>query len=64
MLSNARLEKDMWAEAISIACYLVNRSPSTTIDYKISEEVWTGHSVDYSNLRVFGCHAFAYVSKN
>jgi transposase InsO family protein len=34
MLSNARLSKDFWAEAVSIACYLANCSPSTTIDCK------------------------------
>ena len=33
------------------------------IDCKISEEVWTGHSCDYSNLKIFGCEAYALTPK-
>ena len=35
-----------------------------TIDCKISKEVWTGQQCDYSNLRVFGCEAYALIPKN
>ncbi|KAG9454463.1 hypothetical protein H6P81_007367 [Aristolochia fimbriata] len=38
MLSNAGLGKDFWAEATSMTCYLVNRSPSTAIECKTPEE--------------------------
>ena len=34
------------------------------IDCKITEEVWTGHSCDYSNLKIFGCEAYALTPKN
>ena len=34
------------------------------IDCKILEEVWTGHSCDYSNLKIFGCEAYALTPKN
>ena len=38
-----RLQADMsegfWAEAVNHASYLVNRSPSTTIDLQIPEEI-------------------------
>ncbi|KAK3016711.1 hypothetical protein RJ639_005649 [Escallonia herrerae] len=44
MLSNARLSKEFWAEAINTAAYLVNRSPSTVIDCKTPEEVWSGYA--------------------
>ena len=64
MLSNANLQQELWGEALLTACYLVNQSPSTTIDYKIPEEVWTGQKCDYSNLRVFGCEAYALIAKN
>ena len=39
MLSNAGLSKDFWAEAVSTACFLVNRSPSTAIEFKTLQEV-------------------------
>ena len=41
MLSNAGLLKCFWVEAVNIACYLVNRSLSTVIDFKTLEEVWS-----------------------
>jgi len=53
MLYNAGLSKCFWAEAINTICYLVNRSPSMTIDFKTSEEVWSGTPFNYSDLRVF-----------
>jgi hypothetical protein len=64
MLSNAGLwdKHGLWAEAASIACYLINRSPNSAINFKIPEEVWTGKLVDYSNLRMFGCPTYAHVN--
>jgi len=62
MLSTANLSKDFWAEAINMACYLVNRSPSTAIECKTPVEVWSGTPADYSDLRIFGCPAYAYTS--
>ena len=64
MLSNAGLWdcKALWVEAVLTACYLVNRSPHTSIDFQIPEEVWSGNPVDYSILRIFGCLVFAHVN--
>ncbi|KAG9446280.1 hypothetical protein H6P81_012408 [Aristolochia fimbriata] len=63
MLSNAGLGKEFWAEATSMTCYLVNRSPSTTIECKTPEEVWSGTPADYSDLKIFGCPAYMHVNK-
>jgi hypothetical protein len=41
---------------------LINRTPNSAIDFKIPEEVWTGKPVDYSNIRIFGCPAYAHVN--
>ena len=49
-------------EATSTAYYLVNRSPHSSVDFKISEEVWLGNPVDYSILRIFGCPTYAHVN--
>jgi len=61
MLSNAGLHRHFWAEAASTACYLINRSPSIVIDKKTPIEVWSGSPADYSQLRVFGCTAYAHI---
>ena len=63
MLSNSGLPKDFWAEAVSTACYLVNRSPHTSLEFKTPEEVWSGNTTDYSNLKVFGCPAYAHINQ-
>jgi transposase InsO family protein len=64
MLSNANLRQELWAEAITTTCYLMNQSPSTTIECKIPEEVWKGHPCNYSNLKVFGCATYALIPKH
>jgi len=46
----ANMSEEFWAEAVNHASYLVNRSPSTTIDLQIPEEIWRGESVHYSTL--------------
>ena len=61
MLSNSGLNKSFWAEAVSTACYLVNRSPATAIDLKTPIEVWSGNPVDYTNMKVFGCPAYYHI---
>ncbi len=63
MRFHAGLPEEFWAEAANHACYLINRSPSRAINFKCAEEVWSGKPVDYSNLRVFGCSAYAHIPK-
>ena len=60
MLFSAGLPKNFWGEAVVTAAYLVNRSPSSAIEFKTPEEVWTGKTPDISHLRVFGCSAYAH----
>eukprot|EP00253_Pinus_taeda_P035451 PITA_35451 len=39
MLSGAKLGHEFWAEAMETTCYLVNRSPSSTLEDKTPQEV-------------------------
>ncbi|KAJ4708838.1 Retrovirus-related Pol polyprotein from transposon TNT 1-94 [Melia azedarach] len=64
MLFHAKLPKQLWAEAVVSAAYLVNRSPSVAIGLKTPEEMWSGKAPNLSNLsnlRIFGCPAYAHV---
>eukprot|EP00253_Pinus_taeda_P022311 PITA_22311 len=63
MLSGARLGQEFWAEAVDTACYLVNRLPSSALEDKTPQEVWTGKKPSLSHLRVFGCDAYVNVPK-
>jgi hypothetical protein len=44
-------------------CYLVNRSPSSELDDKTPQEVWTSKKTSLTNLKVFGCEACVHVPK-
>src|SRR5436190_10643897 len=61
MRLHAGLPKIFWAESVNYAAYLVNRSPSTLLNAKCVEEVWSGKDIDYSTLRVFGCKAYVHI---
>eukprot|EP00253_Pinus_taeda_P003388 PITA_03388 len=63
MLSGTGLGQEFWAEVVDTACYLVNMSPSSMLEYKTPQEVWTGKKPSLSHLRVFGCDAYVHVPK-
>ena len=46
---------------MSIACYLINRSPSTVIEKKTPQEVWSDSMATYLDLKTFRCPAYAHV---
>ena len=60
MLAEAGLEKRFWVEAASTAVYLINRTPSVSIGFKIPEEVWSGVKVKFTHLKRFGCVAYVH----
>ena len=65
LLSNAGLGKEFWAEAVTYACHLVNRLPSTAIDGKTPFEKWFGKPApDYDSLHVFGSTAYYHVKES
>lgn len=63
MLRMDKLPKSFWGEAVTAACYLLNRSPSVPLGFDITERAWTGKDASYSHLKVFGCKAFMHVPK-
>jgi hypothetical protein len=61
MLSGVGLGKEFWAEAVVTTCYLVNRSPSSMLDNKTPQEVWTGKKPSLTHVKVFCCEAYCHV---
>ena len=60
MLADANLPKNLWAEAVTTANYLRNRSPATGHN-ATPYELFHGIKPDLSNLRTFGARAYAHV---
>jgi hypothetical protein len=61
MLFNVGMDRHFWAKAASTTCYSINRSPSIALNNKTPIEVWSGTPSDYSQIKVFGCTAYAHV---
>jgi transposase InsO family protein len=57
MLSGVGLGKELWAEAVGTTCCLVNKSPSSALDDKTPQEVWTSKEPSLTHIKVFGCDA-------
>ena len=64
MLVNANLPHRFWAEAMSTATYLHNRSPTKVVCGMTPHEAWTGEKPRVDRLRVFGCQAFVHIPRD
>ena len=64
MLGDANLPQWFWAEALSTAVYLRNRSPTKAVKGMTPFEAWMGEKPKVDHLRVFGCAAHAHVPKD
>ena len=63
MLIHSKLPISLWAKVLDTACYIVNRSPSSGINFRTPYELWSGKPADYSHLRIFGYRAYAHVKQ-
>jgi transposase InsO family protein len=55
LLKSKRLPRWLWGEAVATAVYLLNRSPTRSVEGKTSFEVWYGKKPGVHHLRTFGC---------
>eukprot|EP00253_Pinus_taeda_P017203 PITA_17203 len=51
ILSGAGLGQEFWAEVVDTTCYLVNKSPSSALEDKTPQVVWTSKKPSLSHLR-------------
>ncbi|KAL4376201.1 hypothetical protein GQ457_02G024740 [Hibiscus cannabinus] len=61
MLKAKNMPKEFWAEAVSCAIYLSNRSPTKNVDNVTPQEAWSGRKPSVRHIRVFGSIAYAHV---
>ena len=61
MLHHSGLTLKFWAEALSTATYVKNRSPTSAFGEGTPFERWYKQKPDVEHLRVFGCRAYAHV---
>ncbi|KAK3746619.1 hypothetical protein QZH41_003126 [Actinostola sp. cb2023] len=64
MLVQAKLPQKFWVEALNTAVYLHNRSHTRSLEGLTPYEAWTGSKPDVSNLKCFGCTAYAHIPKD
>ena len=69
LLLDSNLDQSFWPNAFETAKYLLNRTPSSTLDYDIPLEAWLrayhshnhNYTQDLSHLRTWGCRAHAHI---
>ena len=54
LLDESGLGEEFWPEAVSVAMYQINQSPSSAIDSNIQEELWLGKKPGYKHVKRFG----------
>ncbi|WVZ84662.1 hypothetical protein U9M48_031667 [Paspalum notatum var. saurae] len=55
MLKAKGMPAAFWGEAVSTAVYILNRSPTKSLEDKTPFEAWHGRKPDVAHLRTFGC---------
>lgn len=63
ILSGVSMAQELWAEAVDMACYSINRLSSMALVNETLYEVWADKNPSLSHLRVFGCEAFVHVPR-
>jgi transposase InsO family protein len=61
MLNEKNLPNYFWAEAVTTAVYIMNRTPTAIVHGMTPKEKFTSKKPDVSHLRVFGCIAYVHV---
>lgn len=60
-LSERKMPKEFWAEGVKWITYVLNRSPTNTLQDQTPEEVWSGIKPNVKHFRVFGCIGHVHV---
>lgn len=61
MLSEKKLPKTFWPEAVNWTIYVLNRCPTFAVKNQTPQEAWSGSKPSVEHFRVFGCVAHVHV---
>eukprot|EP00253_Pinus_taeda_P020167 PITA_20167 len=61
MLKEKHLPNDYWAEGVHCVAYILNRCPTKAVMNKVPEEAWSGRKQGVTDMKVFGCVAYAHI---
>ncbi|CAL8151793.1 unnamed protein product [Prunus armeniaca] len=62
ILSEKKIPKTFWSEAVNWTTYVLNRSPTLVIKNQTPEEAWSGNTPSIEHFRVFGCVPHVHIS--
>ena len=62
MMFHMHVPRRFWSDAVVMACYLINRTPTRILHDKSPFEVLNKTKPSLDHLRVFGCVCFVHVS--
>ena len=63
MLNKSSLPKRFWAEATNTVVYMINRSPSSAINFRTPMHVWSGRKPSLTHIKPFGCLAYVHTDQ-
>lgn len=55
--------KEIWAEAINIAAYVINRTGKSSVPTKTPYKLWFNKTYDINNLKIFGTTVFVHIPR-
>ena len=61
MLSEKKIPKAFWPEAVNWTTYVLNRSPTLVVKNQRPEKAWSGCKPSVEHFRVFGCVAHVHI---
>jgi len=64
LLIDSKLPHKFWAEALSKAAYLRNKSPTKAIEGMTPNEAWMKGKPQVNHFLVFGCDPYTHIPKD
>jgi hypothetical protein len=61
LLTTRKFSKNYWAKAVACSFYILNRSPTSSVQGKVPKEKWSGSKVNVSHFKKIGCIFFSHV---